>query len=99
MPRQGNHLAVVVDEYCGAVGLVTIADLLEEIVGEITAGEWWGAVITGRSAGSFLGTQGDVWDTQEDMLNCFIGSIVSLLLLTRMHNRQLAHLGVDKVKK
>lgn len=61
--------------------------------------EWWGAVLTGRSSSSFLGTQGDVWDTQKDMFICFIGSIISLLLLTRMHNRQLAQLGVDKVKK
>ena len=61
--------------------------------------EWWGAVITGRSSSSFLGTQGDVWDTQKDMLICFIGSIVSLLLLARLHNRQLARLGVDNVRK
>ncbi len=60
--------------------------------------EWWGAMITGRSSSSFLGTQGDAWDTQKDMFICFIGSIVSLLFLARMHNRQLARLGVAKIK-
>ena len=54
--------------------------------------EWAAAVLGGSSAESFLGTQGDVWDTQSDMLMAFIGAIVAQLMLARVHDRQLAKL-------
>jgi putative membrane protein len=54
--------------------------------------EWLAAVVGGSSAEDFLGTQGDVWDTQWDMFMAGVGAITSLLLLSRVHNRQLRQL-------
>jgi putative membrane protein len=51
--------------------------------------EWWVALLTGESATAFLGTQGDPWDTQWDMFLCTVGSVVSLALLHRRHDREL----------
>jgi putative membrane protein len=52
--------------------------------------EWQAAVWTGSAADAFLGTQGDRWDTQWDMACCGVGALLSLLLLVRLHDRQLA---------
>lgn len=52
--------------------------------------EWWVALATGEAAAAFLGTQGDVWDTQWDMFMAFIGAILAQLLLARWHDRQLS---------
>lgn len=54
--------------------------------------EWWAAVAGGAAADAFLATQGDVWDTQWDMACAGIGAITALLLLSRLHDRQLARL-------
>jgi putative membrane protein len=51
--------------------------------------EWWSALIGGSAADAFLGTQGDPWDTQWDMLLALVGAIASQLLLARLHDRQL----------
>jgi putative membrane protein len=55
--------------------------------------EWLVAVVTGGSAEAFLGTQGYVWDTQSDMAYALAGAVVALLLLGRLHDRQLLQAG------
>lgn len=59
--------------------------------------EWWAALAGGEAANDFLGTQGDVWDTQWDMFCAFVGSITALLVLGRLHDRALA--GIDDEKR
>ena len=54
--------------------------------------EWGAAVALGQGADEFLGTQGDPWDTQSDMLMALIGSSAAMVLLARWHDRQLAAL-------
>lgn len=54
--------------------------------------EWGVAVASGEAAVAFLATQGDPWDTQSDMAWALIGAASALLLLSRLHDRQLAGL-------
>jgi putative membrane protein len=51
--------------------------------------EWWAALALGQGAHEFLGTQGDQWDTQADMFLALIGAASALLLLSRLHDRQI----------
>lgn len=51
--------------------------------------EWWAALVWGGAADAFLATQGDVWDTQWDMFMALCGAAIALLLLSRLHDRQL----------
>ena len=55
--------------------------------------EWWTAASTGEAAEAFLGTQGDVWDTQWDMALAGLGAILAQLALGRAHDRQIAGLA------
>lgn len=58
--------------------------------------EWAAAVIGGAAADEFLGTQGDVWDTQWDMFMALLGAVSALLLLARQHDRELARLELGE---
>ena len=76
--RQGGWLLILVTSVCLAFSA------LYELI------EWAMALATGEAATAFLGTQGDVWDTQWDMFMALFGALLALALLRRLHDRQLA---------
>ncbi|PIP33564.1 DUF2238 domain-containing protein [Candidatus Falkowbacteria bacterium CG_4_10_14_0_2_um_filter_48_10] len=45
--------------------------------------EWWIALLSPSTGNDFLGTQGDIWDTQWDMFMCFLGSLIGLIFLRK----------------
>jgi putative membrane protein len=54
--------------------------------------EWWVALVSEQAAEAFLGTQGYEWDTQSDMGYALIGAVAALILLSKLHDRQLREL-------
>lgn len=82
--RRDGWLAVLVVSVCLAVSA------LYELV------EWGAAVTLHQGAEAFLGTQGDPWDTQEDMATALVGAISALVLLSGWHDRQLATLAAAR---
>lgn len=57
--------------------------------------EWWVALLSDEAADAFLGTQGYVWDTQSDMALALLGAILALVMLGRLHDRQLQQIGKE----
>lgn len=51
--------------------------------------EWWTAVAVGEAAEAFLATQGDVWDSQWDMLMALLGAVLAQLTLSSSHDRAI----------
>ena len=78
--RPGGWLFTLVTSICLAVS--AIYELIE----------WATALVSGEAATAFLGTQGDVWDTQWDMFLALCGALLAQALLSRLHDRQLARL-------
>lgn len=78
--RRGGWLFVLVTSVCLAVSA------LYELV------EWAAAATTGEAADAFLGTQGDPWDTQKDMLLALIGAVVAQVSLGRTHDHAIERL-------
>ena len=58
--------------------------------------EWGAALALGQGADEFLGTQGDIWDTQSDMFCALLGAITALLVFARLHDRQLQNLTTKR---
>lgn len=61
--------------------------------------EWVAAETAGEGAEAFLGTQGDEWDAQKDMLLALIGAIAAQVMLARVHDRQLARVAPHALVK
>jgi putative membrane protein len=59
--------------------------------------EWLTAEITGSAADAFLGTQGDVWDTQWDMFFALVGAVTALVTLSGVHDRLLGTVSGKRV--
>ena len=55
--------------------------------------EWRVSVATGSKGDAFLGTQGDVWDTQEDMATALVAALIAPLILGWFHDRQIARVS------
>jgi putative membrane protein len=58
--------------------------------------EWRVAVASGSAADAFLGTQGDPWDTQEDMATAVIGALTALLFFSRWHDRLIGKMEENR---
>ena len=54
--------------------------------------EWRVSVASGSAGDAFLGTQGDIWDTQEDMATALVAAMAAPLVLGWLHDRQIARL-------
>ncbi|TAL35916.1 MAG: DUF2238 domain-containing protein [Alphaproteobacteria bacterium] len=79
--KPGKWLAAIIILSC--LGISACYELLE----------WATAAMTGEAAEAFLGTQGDIWDTQKDMLLALIGAVTGLVTLSRLHDHGLKALG------
>ncbi|MDB5890854.1 MAG: hypothetical protein JWP47_1685 [Polaromonas sp.] len=85
--RQGGHVAglrmVGFLSLCVAMAISAVYEMVE----------WTAALALGQGADEFLGTQGDPWDTQSDMLFALMGASVAMLLLAGWQDRQCDRLG------
>lgn len=75
--RSGKWLNAIIVFAC--LGISALYELIE----------WAAAMMLGQGAEEFLGTQGDIWDTQKDMAFAGLGAVSALILLSRLHDTML----------
>ncbi len=73
-----------------ALAIAALYEIIEWLVSVVTHG--------GKASKDFLGTQGDIWDSQWDMSLTLAGSIIALVLLSRIHNKYLKQRSKHLVK-
>lgn len=78
LPKGGLLTTIVLSM---SLAIAALYEIIEWLVGTLAKQV--------KAVKDFLGTQGDPWDTQWDMLLCFVGSILALLLLTNVHDKLL----------
>ncbi len=97
---QGLVPAIIAREIFLRLGVVARTNWVPFLVLSVCLGisafyeliEWWTALASGAAADDFLGSQGDVWDTQSDMFLALIGAVSALVLLSAIHNRAIRKL-------
>ena len=83
--KPGGWVAFLTIMVCGAIS--ALYELLE----------WFVAITSGQSSEAFLGTQGDNWDTQSDMLFAFIGACCMILFFSGIQNRNVRKIELSKI--
>ena len=83
--KRGRWLAVV------SVSIPLAFSALYEII------EWLASLSNPADTEAFLGTQGYIWDTQTDMFWCLIGSVIALVLLSRLHDVNLLRIRKEEI--
>jgi len=97
---QGFVPAVIAREVLLRCGVLARKNWLPFLVLSICLGisafyeliEWWAVLLNGSAAQDFLGSQGDVWDTQADMFTALVGAALALIFLFVVHNRAIRKL-------
>lgn len=79
--KAGKWMAAIIVFSC--LGLSALYELIE----------FAAAIILQSDADEFLGSQGDIWDTQKDMLWALIGAGTALVFLSKIHDRFLSRLA------